>query len=134
MSQTTPHLDADPRWDALFEAQHQLFIAAKHALQAMTLHGKGEYTGSHDRFTLEALTEAAKALGYRLVKEGQPDLTGLVQASRIEPGDVVNGSFVVGDVSHGSLDHQIRLRTPDESATMFVKDTDYLLVQREVRS
>lgn len=68
MSQVQEQLDRDPKWDALFEAQHQLFIAARHTLQAMTLHDKGHYTGSHDRFAIEAMTEAAKALGYNLVK------------------------------------------------------------------
>ena len=67
-----PSNPTNPKWDALFEAQHQLFIAAKHTLQAMTLQARHLYTGSHDRFALEALTAAAEALGYKLVKADAP--------------------------------------------------------------
>ncbi len=68
MSDVKERLDADPKWDALFDAQHHLFIAARHTLQAMTLRGEDRHTGSHERFAIDAMTQAATAMGFDLVK------------------------------------------------------------------
>lgn len=54
-----------------------------------------------------------------------------IPASEVKVGDLIDGHFRVGDISHGPLPNQVRFRNPDDTAVMFVGDDDMMLVERE---
>ena len=57
-----------PKWDQLQTAQFHLFEAAKHAMQAMTLHGSGHPFSSYEDLCRADFERAAQTLGFKLVK------------------------------------------------------------------
>jgi hypothetical protein len=55
----------------------------------------------------------------------------MIPAGEVRSGDVIYGHFRVGDVSHGPLPNQVRIRNVDDTGVIFALDDDMMLVQRE---
>lgn len=54
----------------------------------------------------------------------------VVKALEVQLGDVLPGGMIVCDITHGPLDHQIRFRNADETATADYFEHTQIRVER----
>lgn len=86
---------------------------------------------------LTRLNEAAALLDMSLTPradEGKPAVQGfgfqvIKKARDVTEGDRIAGHFEVADISHGPLDHQLRFRNADETATAFFHEDAELAIE-----
>lgn len=123
----------------LYRASGAVSAAANHLAIACYFEGVPNQRAVDVELELvvSSLRQCAEALGYTLTiapREPELPVIDLVPASNIEPGDFVDGHFLVGEVLHGVLEGQIQLRSYDDTATMFVMENELVLIEREVRA
>lgn len=115
-------------WGRSREAYEKLVVALHYEQQGNTRAAEREVEDAV--FWLE---QTAKALGLELVKPRPAKTVSMVvEAGKVQPGDILPGGWAVEEISHGPLDHQVRFTSG--LATAFYGDAELVAIEREVRS